>query len=307
MGLCLVWLLMGMTRQGDAQLLYPFGASYFQDKYLSNPAVAGLSDHVLELNGGYRKESSAVPGSPDNQFLTGDYGLTDRVGLGINLYNDQAGLIRTTRIMGTYAYHVPLGSESQHLSFGISLGIQHSQINSSDISGADRDDPSLAKFNARGSRFDVDFGTAYTDDKLTLEAAFPGIATYFRHSDDDIVDRTETFIAAAYLFRFNPGKNAIGLEPRIAYRTVKGFDNVGDAGADISFMNNLFDVFGLYHTSKNASLGAGIHVLQKLNVLAVYTTAVPSLGTYASGDFEVSVGLELGRTTSGREKANHKP
>jgi len=54
-------------------------------------------------------------------------------------------------------------------------------------------------------------------------------------------------------------------------------------------------------------LGAGIHVLQKLNVLAVYTTAVPSLGTYASGDFEVSVGLELGRTTSGREKANHKP
>lgn len=288
--LCVAW-----ARQGTAQLLYPFGASYFQNRYLSNPAMAGLSPQVLDLNAGYRRESSAFAGSPSNQFLTGDYGLGDRVGLGLNLYNDQAGLIRTTRVMGTYAYHVPLGSDPERLSFGISAGVQSARVDNAAVSGADQDDPSLAKFNARGTRFDVDFGVAYTDGKLTLESAFPGIATYLRRTETDVIDRTVVFSAASYLFSFNQDANKIRLEPRVDYRVVKGFDNVVDAGARISFLDDLLDVFGMYHTSRNASFGAGVHIQRKLSLVAIYTTPVPAMGSYGAGSFGVSVAVKLGK------------
>lgn len=294
-GICLFGLALSMGCTLHAQLLYPFGASYFQDRYLMNPAMAGRTDGQWDLDGGYRKESSSVSGSPDNEFLTAAYGISSRIGLGLNLYSDQEGLIRTTRMMGTYAYHVPIDGQLKRLSFGISAGILRSRIDNSAISGADQDDPAVSKFNEENARFDVDFGTAYTDGKLTVEAAFPGMVTFFKKKQTEAVDRTVAFMAAGYVFGFNPGKNAVTVEPRVDYRVVRGFDNVVDAGADIGFLDGLFDISGIYHTSKNATFGAGVRIGEKLSALALYTTAIPSLGAYSAGDFEVGIGLRLGK------------
>ena len=52
-----------------------------------------------------------------------DYGFS-KVGLGLSVLNDKARLQRQTRVVGTYAYHLPL-SESQNLYFGVSFGFMN--------------------------------------------------------------------------------------------------------------------------------------------------------------------------------------
>ena len=99
----------------------PLGAQYFQNQYLANPAMAGYQSG-MRLNLGYRNQWDNIPGSPKNVSVTGDYG-TEKVGVGINFFKDEAGLLNRSRIQGSYAYHLPLNDDSKKLHFGISLGL----------------------------------------------------------------------------------------------------------------------------------------------------------------------------------------
>jgi len=51
------------------------------------------------------------------------------LGVGFWVKDDHAGLIRATRFVGTYAYHVKLNDSGSHLSFGGSAGVNDSKIN----------------------------------------------------------------------------------------------------------------------------------------------------------------------------------
>ena len=91
MVLALVLGLLGLAPASYAQL-NPLGQAYFQNQYLANPAMAGLGEG-LRVNAGYRQQWTSMPGSPSTQFLTGDYGFKNRVGLGANIYHEKAGLL----------------------------------------------------------------------------------------------------------------------------------------------------------------------------------------------------------------------
>lgn len=56
---------------------------------------------------GIRKQQNTIPGSPSAQMPTVDYDLTDKAGIGFNVNNDKSGLFKRTRLVSTYAYHLP--------------------------------------------------------------------------------------------------------------------------------------------------------------------------------------------------------
>ncbi len=124
----------------------PLGAQYFQNQYLANPAMAGYQSG-MRLNLGYRNQWDNIPGSPKNISVTGDYG-TEKVGVGINFFKDEAGLLNRSRIQASYAYHLPLNDDSQKLHFGISLGIQTERLNNQAIVGSPNDQDSFGYFSA---------------------------------------------------------------------------------------------------------------------------------------------------------------
>jgi type IX secretion system PorP/SprF family membrane protein len=281
-------MLIGMsaiTEQLTAQL-DPFGAAYFQDQYLLNPAMSGL-EKKLNVNLGYRKQWNSIPGGPVNQYVTADYGFNNKVGAGLNLYNDKAGVLFTTRAMGTYSYHVTI-NENRKVHLGLSAGIVNRRIDNSSLNG-EPGDPLLA--TGSKTRFDADFGAAYTDKKLTVQAAFPNMVTFFGKTETDAVDKPIFFAAASYKFSLT-GANDVLLEPKLAFRAVKGYDNIIDAGANIFFGKNL-NVFGIYHTSKNSTFGAGLHLMNKLVITLVYTTATKDIKTYSGGHLEAGLAASL--------------
>lgn len=288
----LALLLLIISSSNSYAQLNPLAAQYYNNRFLINPAFAGTSEG-LKLNAAYRKLWSNVPGSPLTQSVTADYGH-GKVGLGLNFYNENAGLQRQTRVTGSYAYHLQLGAQNQQLHFGISLGFMNQRLETSDLYG-NPNDPMVGQYNERKTYLDGDFGIAYSSEKLTLQASIPNLKSVLKKDVIKLADVTTFYGAASYKFRISEGAEGMDLEPMIAYRGVKGFDNIFDAGAQLEIANKQVFLMGLYHSSKSATFGLGMDFKRKYMVSGNYTTQTSALSGYTNGSFELNLRLNLSK------------
>lgn len=271
---------------------------YFQNQYLANPALAGM-EHQLNLNMDYHQQWIGLPGSPTLTTFTADYNSGNKVGLGLNVYSDNAGLINRTRIMGTYAYHIPLNDKGAKLSLGLSIGFSDAYINESNVVG-DVGDLAVSQFNSHGVYADGDIGIAYTSPKFNAQLALPNLKSVFFQSQADAVDvEASTFYAAmSYKIQLNYAANysIFNIEPKVAYRGVKGYSNVIDVGFNLyrtTFEDNYqLDMQAMYHSDNSLSWGFGIDY-HTLGLLFTYTYNTGPLSSYANNTFELGVSLKL--------------
>jgi type IX secretion system PorP/SprF family membrane protein len=265
------------------------GTSYFQNEYLNNPAMAGMQEG-LQLQGALRKQWSNIPGSPLIQSLTADYALKEKAGLGLNLYNDEAGLFKQTSVAGSYAYHLPL-SETKRLHMGISLGMAFDRVMNERINGNPAD-ASVGRFNQKETYIDGDFGLAYTSSQFSVQFAVPNLKQALQTDEANSVDRPTFFSAISYKWQLGEDLNSVVFIPKVVYRGVTGHDNLIDAGANLLLANNRLSFTGIYHNTKNASFGLGLN-FQQYSFLGTYTSATGPLSGYTSGNFEVGLAYRV--------------
>lgn len=283
-------LILCSTMYSKAQLA-PFENMYFQNNYIYNPAMAGL-DKGLNLNVGYRKQWSSFPGTPETAMITADLHATDKVGLGINISNDKAGLIKQTRAVATYAYHLPLNGNGQNLSFGLSLGINDSRVDYNGLNG-DPFDEEIGRYNQLKAYLDGDFGIAYTSNKLHINAALPNMKSTFFESSDTRIDVDKLLFIGIISYKVALGdNNAFKLEPLAGLRIVKGYKDIIDAGANFSMEQYGLFFRTIYHSSNSVSFGAGLD--QRTYAFNIsYNVETGMLKTYTNGAFEVGLKLKL--------------
>lgn len=285
-------LVSGMVCGTASAQLAPLGAMYYHNQYLNNPAFAGIGQG-LEVDLGYRQQWSTVPGSPKVQVLTGSYAMTPKAGIGLNLYNDQTGLFKRTRLMGSYAYHLPLNSKGDRLSFGISLGFMDELVDQGLMDG-DPSDPTARAFNERQQYVDGDFGVAYTSGKFSLQAAMPNLRNSLGLSKDGdrVVNEARFFAAASYKIRLSEAEG-VGLEPKVAFREVRGFDNIVDVGANFTFVDDKIGLMAMYHSTKSTSFGLSAKLSKAFSLLGLYTSNTAALAGQTNGSFEVNLKINL--------------
>ena len=287
-GIMLILLIIGFNSRAQ---LSPMGSQFYQNQYLGNPAMAGI-EKGIQFNLGVRQQWSSLPGAPLTQVLTAEYGM-EKVGWGLNLYNDEAGLLKRTRTSGTYAYHLPLNNEEQKLHFGISLGFMYERVMNEILSG-DQDDQTVGRFNLRETYIDGDFGFAYTNKRLTLQAAVPNLKNFLKKDKNNPVDRSLFYTSISYKWFTGPDQNDAVIEPKVAYRGVKGYHNLVDAGLSMSLINRRVHMTGMYHSSKSATYGLGLSY-ENLSFMGSYTTETSILRTYTGGNFEMGIKYRLGK------------
>jgi len=115
-----LFLLSGQLLQ--AQQLAQF-SSWLNNRYLYNPAVAGL-DETLVANGIYRSQWVDLEGAPVGQHI--DASIPLRIinsGVGIKLDNELIGPHQTTQFLASYSYQQWLGVAGR-ISIGLSAGAQ---------------------------------------------------------------------------------------------------------------------------------------------------------------------------------------
>ena len=272
--------------------LNPSQNMYFRNRYMLNPAFAGINKG-LNLNLGYRQQWSNFPGMPKTTLLTADYKATEKVGLGVNLNDQQSGLLRSTRAVGTYAYHLPISDNNEHLSFGVSLGFNDSRINYSKVNG-DISDEQVALYNQLKPYVDGDFGAAYTNEKLMVSASLPNLkSTFFRTSDSRFdADMLIGVAAVSYQFDLSTDAGAFTLSPIAVYRFVKGYKDIFDAGFNFTMNDYGLYMQAIYHTNQNLSIGAGID-MKTYAVNLGYNLETGLIGNYTQGAFELGLSFRL--------------
>lgn len=278
------------TNSANAQLT-EYESMYFQNQYINNPAMAGLEEG-MKLNIGYQRQWDEVPGNPILMNATFEYNGGNRTGLGLNVTSDRAGLINRTRIMGTYAYHLPIGAEEK-LNFGLSAGAKFASIDYNKMIG-DKDDVVLQNFN-KGAEVDGDLGIAYTSRLLTIQASLPKLHNLFYENDNGIqnyADRSTFYSAVSYKILLSNYDEDLNIEPLVAYRGIKGHKDILDMGARFNFPDYKMNISAFYHTNKTVSTAFGIS-LDDLGVFLAYSKYFGSLGAYANNTFEVGLNYKM--------------
>lgn len=283
--LCLILSLPWSTQTAFAQVTY-LGAQFYENQYVGNPAMSGIIEGVV-LNLAYRSQWRTMPGSPVTQSFTAEYGK-DRVGTGINIYNDKAGLLGWFRAVGTYSYHLPLDDEHQKIHFGISLGVSNSTFDNNNVKG---EQPDQLLDNKRKPYMVGDFGMAYTNEKLTLQAALPNMKKYFEKDERGVIDRATFLMSMSYKVALQ--SDDVYLEPRFGYRGAKGIDNILDIGSSINFRNGFLTAMGMYHSNKSFTLGFGFKLEDRYSINGYYTNQWTELSTSLGGNFEIGVRANL--------------
>jgi len=188
-----------------------------------------------------------------------------------------------------------MSSGSDKLSFGVSLGFVDEMVDYSLLDG-DPDDASVRNFNERQQYLDGDFGFAYTSGGLNVQGAMPNLRNTLGFSDEgkEVVNEPRYFLAASYRMRLS-GTGGMGLEPKVAFRSVKGFDNIFDLGANFTFAEDRIGLMAMYHTSKSATFGFSAQVSRTFNLMGFYTSNTAALAGQSNGSFELNLKMNLFR------------
>jgi type IX secretion system PorP/SprF family membrane protein len=281
-----------ITNQLAFAQLNPLTMQYYSNQYLGNPAMAGF-DNGIKVNIGHRQQWSSIPGAPSTQAITAEYG-SEKVGVGLNMNNDAAGLLKRTRVAATYAYHLPLNDGDQKLHFGISLGMMYERVENELIDG-DPTDASLDRFSRRKNYIDGDFGAAYTSGSLTLQGAIPNLQQFVKNDGEfKSVDRSQFLAAISYRLNFGTSGISSSFEPKLTFRGIKGYHNIFDVGFNLGLVNDKVSVLGMYHSSQSATFGLG-SVYKNFSIMGMYTTETAALRSYVDGDFELSLSYRFSK------------
>lgn len=139
---------------------------YWATPTLYNPAAAG-SDSALHVTAFDRMQWVGVEGAPHTFFVSADAPLRimrKRVGLGLSVLNDQAGLFKTTYVNAQINYSLSLWGG--RLALGLQPGFVNQSFSGGDVyipSGDawDSSDPSIPRSDVSGKAFDLGLGAYY--------------------------------------------------------------------------------------------------------------------------------------------------
>lgn len=268
-----------------------FYSQYFQNRYVTNPSMAGV-EKGLSFNLGYMQPFTSVPGSLKAQYLTVVYGAGNNVGIGLNVYNESVGLITDTRVMGTYAYHLPL-NEADRLNFGLSLGFNNTYINYNSIVG-NQGDISVNRYNEQPLYIDGDFGTSFTSNNLTVQAMLPNLKSLFFRGNGQYLQTDLSVFLATVSYKIIPesGNGSYALEPLAAFRAIRGSAAVFSGGLGFEMPDYGISLSGMYHNNQSASLSFGL-AIDNISFLLVYTDDLDALKTAENNTFEIGLRFRL--------------
>lgn len=283
----LILLFVCFTMKVSAQL-NPITSMYFINPYQSNPAMAGISKG-WELNGALKAQWTAIEGAPVMEHFTAAYGGSGgKVGLGVNLYNEKAGLIARTSMKASYAFHLPLDDHDNMLSLGLSFGMLSERLDINHAKG-DLTDETIYSFAGRGKYIDGDFGLAMNYNGFKLQASLPNLRGLLKRDQrQQIADRFLYFASVAYSINLDYDQQ-IKMEPMFMYRAVEGFRHLWDAGAQVSFSNGSLVGAAIYHSTGSVSYEAGTKYKEHLGIYASYTSDTRDLATKSNGEFGIAI------------------
>jgi type IX secretion system PorP/SprF family membrane protein len=258
----------------------------------------------LALN--YRQQWSGFAGGLKTSTLNLQIPLSYKVAVGVNLYNDQAGVLQTNTGLLSFAYQVYLGqnlNEPHKLSFGLSAGVTNSSVSRTNIpSGIS--DPTLVTSNL--SNIDGQFGLGYQYHNFKLGFSLPRlfksqVVAEGSYRVAGLDPMRSTISVVSYNFHLSP---RISFEPIAMYRTevnLHWFEGLG-----VIKIDNIGWIGGSYRQNYGPAAFLGFNIKEKLKVGYAYEFAAGPVNGFGNGTHEVQLILRLGKNKKEKPKPKEK-
>lgn len=272
----------------------PMYSMYMFNMMAINPAYAGSSDHLV-ATGLFRRQWMDFPGAPQTATFTVHSPLrSEKVGLGLSLFNDRLGDMNTNGIMGAYSYH--LRFTNSVLALGLQAGMRNFSINLTELKlspSGQYDDA----FSHNISQWDVNFGAGafWYSDKFYFGFSVPHISNTIL-SDQQLNTtyvarlRTHANVAGGYVFKVAP---QLRLKPSFMAKYVGGAPVQLDINANLYWME-LFGIGVSYRTFGTLVYLAEIQLNKNLRIGYAYDQYVNNLRGYAGGSHEFMLRFDMG-------------
>lgn len=196
-------------------------SQYMFNMMAMNPAYAGSRD-VLSMTALYRNQWGGIEGAPQTTTFTIDMPVNrERIGLGLQLFNDRIGEYNTTGAYASYAFRIKVGSRST-LGLGIQAGAGSFQADLAKVKTDQGGDPA---FSENISKILPNFGSGLylSNDRFYLGVSVPQLIknklTDYNSGVQRATQRRHVYAMTGFVIRLSP---VLKLKPSTLVKYVEG-------------------------------------------------------------------------------------
>jgi type IX secretion system PorP/SprF family membrane protein len=257
-----------------------------------NPAHTGANERN-QITVNTLKNWVGFQGAPKTITATGNFNLTDQMGIGFTALNDEIGPVRTNRMGISGAYHLKL-NRKWILSLGLSGMSSTVSVNLPSLTTTVANDPHLQSFLNSGAQLRAGFGGLLYSKNLYFGIAQPLIGKV--NFPNTI---TEQFVTSPSFLAYTGGifniKKDWEFRPNLLYRYVKSFPLELDATAIFTYDKRID--FGLtYQLNSSAGAILGINLNDLLYVGYAYTYPTTSMSKVTAQSNEIALRVSFGKS-----------
>ncbi|TWW00274.1 type IX secretion system membrane protein PorP/SprF [Chitinophaga pinensis] len=287
---CLILGLADVRAQQDAMY-----SQYMFNMMGVNPAYAG-SRGVLSATALYRRQWVGIDGAPETSTFSFDMATRDnKVGLGIQAFNDKIGIMRTTGFYGTYAYRIRFENEGS-LAIGLQGGVSNFKADLTKVDLIDEDDQAFAQnINVLLPCFGA--GIYYNTDRFYAGFSIPNLVKSYLRKDAvyyraDVVAKKymHFFFIAGYVFDLNED---LKLKPSTLVKAVRGAPVQLDVNANL-WIRDVISVGASYRTGDAICGLAEVQINDQFRLGYAYDHTISKLVKYNQGTHEIMLRYEFG-------------
>jgi type IX secretion system PorP/SprF family membrane protein len=272
---------------------------YIFNELVINPAYAGTKG-IVNANAFYSKQWVGVDGSPSTQTVSIEGPASDKVGLGLQIINDNIGAQSQKSVFGDYSYKLQV-NEKYKLALGLALGASYFSIDGTELTTTSPDDPAVPK-NVEGKLLlDAQTGLFFYGERFYAGLSVTDLlANVFKDDPFYVKQMRHYYITSGYVFDVLP---KLKVKPSILYKHVYKspsnidvnafllYDQKYWLGVTYRFGSKLFVNDLLSNTLENRDaivIMAEYSINDKLRIGYAYTITTSVLKNYMS--HEISLG-----------------
>lgn len=276
----------------------PMYSQYMFNTLNVNPAYAGARGGT-SVTGLFRNQWVGMKGAPQTAVVSADFlARGGRVGLGLQLMDDQIGVERTTGVMANYSFRIPV-SDNGVLSLGLRGGIINYRANFLELTTFQPGDPVFMQ-NVNGVLPAAGAGVYYASDRFYAGLSAPSILAT-KLTTGRQADVSGQTLKNLHLFYMMGG--VIDLSEQVKLKPSMLIKRVNAAPVQFDFNANvwLMDRIGIGASYRTGDALVGMlewQVNDKFRFGYAYDYNTSDLRNYNQGTHELMIRYEIGSASS---------
>ncbi|MDA9555720.1 type IX secretion system membrane protein PorP/SprF [Pelobium sp.] len=287
--------LISITQESNAQQNAMY-TQYMFNSLAINPAYAG-SRNVISATALYRNQWTGIDGAPKTTTFTIDAPINEnRIGLGLQVFNDKLGITNTTGAVVSAAYRIRMDEAT--LSFGVQGGISNFKADFRSVSldeNGTSTDPAFQE-NVNALQFNVGTGVYYNTDKFYFGVSVPTLVPNRLSKGSTAITNNPSkqemhfFISAGYVFDVG---NDFKFKPSFLVKGVKGAPIEGDINATF-WIKDIIGLGAQYRTNADVAGLLEFQINPQIRLGYSYDYSTTKLANFNNGSHEFMLRYEFG-------------